>query len=681
MGPWIPPSQAGDLAGTVKPVERQDQWFYGSLEADNVNGPVWHDGEGDTAVTVFGVVNDTPNSGSDTIALDRRSAYIPSLFQTLRYDPDGNLTAEDRWEFKWDAENRIREMETSQKAQNAGVPRERLVYRYDYQGRRTRKEFYLWDEVNSEWDLTKRTYFLWQGWLMAAERHEEGDGTFISERRYFWGPDLSGGVGGAGGIGGLLMIASQSGADPVEYWYPSYDGSGNLVALVDGDGDFQAQYEYGPFGEVLRASGPAAKLNPFRFSTKYTDDETGLVYYGYRYYSPELGRFISRDPIGEAGGINLYALAGNDPINFVDPYGLDGFSASAGGGKTLSRSEIDQINNTSSSGGGGTSVSYSSGGGGYSGGGGSGGSGSLPSPSGIFESIGELLSGLFGGGGGDDGGNDGPKTPGGTAPGMPSGEFFFNGAPTQRSSQGGLTNAWIEESQRLQRSDNIGDRFLSIPYGIGGAIAIIPSAFHEATQEANAGFHRAGQQINFRVETGDLDVGSGVLARTMISVAQFGQFHSNFVTDYVPSAQALGHGIVGLPEHAQEVFTEAHENPSFGTIYEASEFGLSMAAPFSISRIDGGPRGKIDYGSLDSLGRPTGVTAVITPDMIKTGSPALRSIKPPGFKGGAAGHARGHLLGSQLGGSGAEPRNLVTIQQNPANTPVMRGFETQIRNV
>jgi len=90
-------------------------------------------------------------------------------------------------------------------------------------------------------------------------------------------------------------------------------------------------------------------------------------------------------------------------------------------------------------------------------------------------------------------------------------------------------------------------------------------------------------------------------------------------------------------------------------------------------------RGGINYGHLDSLGRPTGVTATITQDMIGTGSPALRSITPPGFQGGAAGQARGHLLGNQLGGSGAEVRNLVTLQQTPANSPVMRGFENQIR--
>jgi RHS repeat-associated protein len=56
-----------------------------------------------------------------------------------------------------------------------------------------------------------------------------------------------------------------------------------------------------------------AKANPFRFSTKYQDDETGLLYYGYRYYDPGTGRWPNRDPIGQWGGDNLYGFVGNAP--------------------------------------------------------------------------------------------------------------------------------------------------------------------------------------------------------------------------------------------------------------------------------------------------------------------------------------------------------------------------------
>jgi RHS repeat-associated protein len=71
--------------------------------------------------------------------------------------------------------------------------------------------------------------------------------------------------------------------------------------LVDDVGAVVAHYEYGPFGETVVATGSLALANQYRFSTKVTDDETGLVYYGYRYYAPEVGRWLSRDPIGLYG--------------------------------------------------------------------------------------------------------------------------------------------------------------------------------------------------------------------------------------------------------------------------------------------------------------------------------------------------------------------------------------------
>ena len=92
--------------------------------------------------------------------------------------------------------------------------------------------------------------------------------------------------------------------------------------------------------------------------------------------------------------------------------------------------------------------------------------------------------------------------------------------------------------------------------------------------------------------------------------------------------------------------------------------------------------GSIYYGVPDELGRPTGVNATITQDMIGTGTPANPEIIPPGWSGNGTifNEARGHLLGAQLGGSGDVAENLVTLQQNPANSPIMRAFETSIRN-
>ena len=138
---------------------------------------------------------------------------------------------------------------------------------------------------------------------------------------YSWGLDLSGSFAGAGGVGGLLKVEEHGTGG--EGHYVSYDGNGNVAALVsESSGTITARYEYGPFGEVIRATGAMAANNPFQFSTKFVDLESGFSYYGMRYYNPATGMFISRDPIGEEGGLNLYGFVGNSPISKVDPNGL-----------------------------------------------------------------------------------------------------------------------------------------------------------------------------------------------------------------------------------------------------------------------------------------------------------------------------------------------------------------------
>src|ERR671924_1092822 len=125
----------------------------------------------------------------------------------------------------------------------------------------------------------------------------------------------------AGGIGGLLIVFDNLGGS---YHFPGYDGIGNVTCLVKGDGAVSATYEYGPFGEPIRVHGTFAKGNPFRFSTKFIDDESGLIYYGHRFYSSFLGRWINRDPIEQGGGLNLYAFVLNNGVNGFDALGMDG---------------------------------------------------------------------------------------------------------------------------------------------------------------------------------------------------------------------------------------------------------------------------------------------------------------------------------------------------------------------
>lgn len=100
----------------------------------------------------------------------------------------------------------------------------------------------------------------------------------------------------------------------------------------------------------------------------------------------------------------------------------------------------------------------------------------------------------------------------------------------------------------------------------------------------------------------------------------------------------------------------------------------SLTKPTSTSKSN------VIFGELDNLGRPTGVTATITEDMLGTCSSANRNIIPPGFINGTTeNHARGHLLANMLGGSGNDNKNLVTLYQQSVNTPTMRSFETKVQ--
>ncbi|HEY5910877.1 MAG TPA: RHS repeat-associated core domain-containing protein [Verrucomicrobiae bacterium] len=233
--------------------------------------------------------------------------FVPQIPEYFGYDADGNLTTDGRWNYTWDAENRLIRMAT-----NTSVgPQISLSFEYDSQSRRIRKQ--VWFNGAATNDLR----FVYDGWNLTATLNSQ----LSTLSSFVWGTDLSSSFQGAGGVGGLLKVAYHG--TQTTNCFVAFDGNGNVSALIDAaDGNALTRYGYGPFGEPIRVTGLMARATPFRFSTKYQDDETGLLYYGYRYYSVSTGRWVSRDPLEESGGRNLHCFVGNSPTTSTDSSGL-----------------------------------------------------------------------------------------------------------------------------------------------------------------------------------------------------------------------------------------------------------------------------------------------------------------------------------------------------------------------
>jgi len=121
------------------------------------------------------------------------------------------------------------------------------------------------------------------------------------------------------GLDDRVAMVDMSGSTATSVHYYASNRLGSVIGMVDSAGTLTDQYLYSPFGveEPLNGSG-----NPFRYTGRYYDGETGLYYYRSRYYDTA-GRFLEPDSIGYKGGLNLYNYGGGDPINNVDPLGTE----------------------------------------------------------------------------------------------------------------------------------------------------------------------------------------------------------------------------------------------------------------------------------------------------------------------------------------------------------------------
>ena len=157
---------------------------------------------------------------------------------------------------------------------------------------------------------------MYDGWNLIRKISQK-PGVPSRPRHFVHGLDINSSLKSAGAIGTIL--AATDGSRTLLY---CYDAPGNARQLIDSPGDtVSAIYKYDPFGRQTHIQGPAAEANLFRYSSKYYDHETGLLYYGYRYYAPIIGRWTSRDPAEEDGSLNLYAFVNNDAINKYDLLG------------------------------------------------------------------------------------------------------------------------------------------------------------------------------------------------------------------------------------------------------------------------------------------------------------------------------------------------------------------------
>jgi RHS repeat-associated protein len=232
------------------------------------------------------------------------------------YDADGNMIVSGDWHLLWDAENRL------VMASNATAVVRNV---YDHQSRRIRKEVYSVDAGTAAYSLQSTASFLYDGWNVISEKITNSR---TNERTNFfvWGLDLSGTLQGAGGVGGLLAVIADSPnqSNGLNTYLPAYDANGNVTAYLDVTGVVVAQREYDAFGNTVSCSGSMAEDFAYWFSTKYLDAETGMYGFVFRFYHPDLGRWVNRDLIEEDGGLNLFGFLENDPLNVYDNLGLFG---------------------------------------------------------------------------------------------------------------------------------------------------------------------------------------------------------------------------------------------------------------------------------------------------------------------------------------------------------------------
>ncbi len=255
------------------------------------------------------------DSLGNPLKIDGRNCKTDQLNQltdtgtgTLKYDPNGQLIEyrdeENHLFMHYDALGRL----LSVKKKNDSL----ISFTYDAFGRRQSKTVFFYDRLQDNLIKDYSEFYLWEGENEIGSVDEHGE---IKELRIL-------GIGLGAEIGAAVAIEIDK-----RIFAPIHDHRGNVVSLIDTEKGQTAQsYHYSAFGESKIAASEIQSVdNPWRFSSKRIDQETGLIYFGKRYYLPAIARWITKDPIGTPESINRYAYVLNQPLTRVDPYGLFSF--------------------------------------------------------------------------------------------------------------------------------------------------------------------------------------------------------------------------------------------------------------------------------------------------------------------------------------------------------------------
>ena len=279
------------------PAFRLGSYYFGSDLFDNSSSG------GLATLQTYATLAQAAANGDETddlISSTTNQVYLAQSPETFAYDDDGNqtlvTTRTGRWRVEYNGENRPvlwENVSTNSPTPNSTTP-SLISMSYDHMGRRREKN-------------TQR--FFYDGYLQIANFHSPTPTQ--SSNCYIW--DCTEPV--------ATRPLAWSRGNSSDYYV--HDGNKNVCEVIASNSSIAAHYEYAPFGAVTTQCGESAAANPWRFSSEYAEDDTATVYYNYRHYEPIMGRWLSRDSMGEIGGANLISFVANSVMSQSDYIGLN----------------------------------------------------------------------------------------------------------------------------------------------------------------------------------------------------------------------------------------------------------------------------------------------------------------------------------------------------------------------